>query len=56
MIFLILDIHKYRPVYAPKDFFDVIINLRGPNAKSGKIYRFSHLPIKVKDYNALVSG
>lgn len=28
-----LDIQKYRPVYAPKDFFEVLINLKGPNNK-----------------------
>nr|CAI5835055.1 unnamed protein product [Callosobruchus analis] len=25
-----VDIHKYRPVYAPKDFLEVLLNLKGP--------------------------
>ncbi|RZB39489.1 TBC1 domain family member 19 [Asbolus verrucosus] len=29
-----VDIHKYRPVYAPKDFLEVLLNLRGPTTRN----------------------
>lgn len=28
--YLQVEIHKYRPVYAPKDFLEVLLNLKGP--------------------------
>lgn len=30
---LFSDINKYRPVYSPKDFLEVLLNLKGPNYK-----------------------
>ncbi|GAB1289662.1 TBC1 domain family, member 19 [Apodemus speciosus] len=45
----------FRPVYAPKDFLEVLINLRNPNYENGDSLSFrTHLgliqvPLKVKD-------
>ncbi|XP_017783128.1 PREDICTED: TBC1 domain family member 19 [Nicrophorus vespilloides] len=47
-----IDVSKYRPVYAPKDFLEVLLHLKSPNCKVYDIdpnWEFAHLPIKVKD-------
>ncbi|XP_075400576.1 TBC1 domain family member 19 isoform X3 [Tenrec ecaudatus] len=49
------DLSHFRPVYAPKDFLEVLINLRNPNYENGDSLSFrTHLgliqvPLKVKD-------
>ncbi|XP_035875467.1 TBC1 domain family member 19 isoform X2 [Phyllostomus discolor] len=49
------DLSLFRPVYAPKDFLEVLINLRNPNYENGDYLSFrTHLgliqvPLKVKD-------
>ncbi|XP_028347882.1 TBC1 domain family member 19 isoform X3 [Physeter macrocephalus] len=49
------DLSLFRPVYAPKDFLEVLINLRNPNYENGDSHSFrTHLgliqvPLKVKD-------
>ncbi|KAM4709824.1 TBC1 domain family member 19 [Discoglossus pictus] len=49
------DLSLFRPVYAPKDFLEVLINLRNPNYDNGDQASFrSHLgliqvPLKIKD-------
>ncbi|KAM8938811.1 TBC1 domain family member 19 [Pelodytes ibericus] len=49
------DLSLYRPVYAPKDFLEVLINLRNPNYNNGDPASFcTHLgliqvPLKIKD-------
>ncbi|CAG9856850.1 unnamed protein product [Phyllotreta striolata] len=46
------DIHKYRPVYAPKDFLDVLLNLKGPldeKSTGNGDWQFTQLPLKVKN-------
>lgn len=47
------DIHKYRPVYAPKDFLEVLLTLKGPCKEKVKgdchRWEFAHLPLKVKN-------
>ncbi|XP_059170535.1 TBC1 domain family member 19-like [Physella acuta] len=54
------DLSQIRPVYAPKDFLDVVINLQNPNsANSGNIgthdlpWGFIQVSIKVKTLNEL---
>ncbi|XP_063778241.1 TBC1 domain family member 19 isoform X1 [Pseudophryne corroboree] len=53
------DLSNFRPVYAPKDFLEVLINLRNPNYDSGDQASFrSHLgliqvPLKIKDITEL---
>uniref|UniRef100_A0A5F8HBE9 TBC1 domain family member 19 n=1 Tax=Monodelphis domestica TaxID=13616 RepID=A0A5F8HBE9_MONDO len=48
------DLSLFRPVYAPKDFLEVLINLRNPNYENGEHLNFkTHLgliqvPLKVK--------
>ncbi|CAH1159529.1 unnamed protein product [Phaedon cochleariae] len=46
-----VDIHKYRPVYAPKDFLEVLLNLKGPvkDKIQGDHWEFSQLPLKSKN-------
>ncbi|XP_048516497.1 TBC1 domain family member 19 [Dendroctonus ponderosae] len=48
-----VDIHKYRPVYAPKDFLEVLINLKGPCKEEVKSdlnkWEFAQMPLKVKN-------
>ncbi|KAB0800144.1 hypothetical protein PPYR_08024 [Photinus pyralis] len=51
-----VDISKYRPVYSPKDFLEVLLNLKGPNYKPKQdepAWDFSHIPIKVKELSEL---
>ncbi|VEN40229.1 unnamed protein product [Callosobruchus maculatus] len=52
-----VDIHKYRPVYAPKDFLEVLLNLKGPTrirSQGDNIqWEFSQLPLKVKNLGDL---
>ncbi|XP_040274945.1 TBC1 domain family member 19 [Bufo bufo] len=49
------DLSLFRPVYAPKDFLEVLINLRNPNYDIGEQASFrTHLgliqvPLKIKD-------
>nr|XP_044986077.1 TBC1 domain family member 19 isoform X2 [Jaculus jaculus] len=49
------DLSHFRPVYAPKDFLEVLINLRNPNYENGDSVSFrTHLgliqvPLKVKN-------
>lgn len=49
------DLSLFRPVYAPKDFLEVLVNLRNPNYENGDSPSFrTHLgliqvPLKVKD-------
>ncbi|TRZ23385.1 hypothetical protein HGM15179_003736 [Zosterops borbonicus] len=49
------DLSLFRPVYAPKDFLEVLMNLRNPNYENGEQLSFrNHLgliqvPLKVKD-------
>ncbi|XP_062964220.1 TBC1 domain family member 19 isoform X2 [Cynocephalus volans] len=49
------DLSHFRPVYAPKDFLEVLINLRNPNYENGDSLSFrTHLgliqvPLRVKD-------
>lgn len=31
-----LDLTQYRPVYAPKDFLEVLLSLNGPNATNSR--------------------
>ncbi|KAF5286409.1 hypothetical protein FQR65_LT12589 [Abscondita terminalis] len=53
-----VDINKYRPVYSPKDFLEVLLNLKGPNYKpkpDEPVWEFCHIPIKVKDLSDLRS-
>ncbi|KAG5867498.1 hypothetical protein JTB14_015973 [Gonioctena quinquepunctata] len=46
-----VDINKYRPVYAPKDFLEVLLNLKGPikDKNQGDHWEFSQIPLKVKN-------
>ncbi|XP_056648673.1 TBC1 domain family member 19 [Diorhabda sublineata] len=54
-----VNIQKYRPVYAPKDFLEVLLNLKGPpdekctEGNSG--WQFSQIPLKVKNLGDLRS-
>ncbi|GJQ86471.1 hypothetical protein Trydic_g10377 [Trypoxylus dichotomus] len=53
-----VDVSKYRPVYAPKDFLEVLLNLKDPNFihKDGEPdWEFSFLPLEVKDLEDLRS-
>ncbi|XP_060080026.1 TBC1 domain family member 19-like [Ylistrum balloti] len=53
------DLTQIRPVYAPKDFLEVIIGLSNPNYHNGDAPGFHHLwgivqvPLKVKSINKL---
>ncbi|XP_030759933.1 TBC1 domain family member 19 [Sitophilus oryzae] len=51
------DIHKYRPVYAPKDFLEVLLNLKGPKRDKSKCdnqrWEFAQLPLRVKNLSEL---
>ncbi|XP_049825872.1 TBC1 domain family member 19 [Aethina tumida] len=47
-----VDIHKYRPVYAPKDFLEVLLNLKGPFLKTNcekQEWEFVHIPLRVRN-------
>ncbi|XP_044255390.1 TBC1 domain family member 19 [Tribolium madens] len=50
-----VDIHKYRPVYAPKDFLEVLLNLKGPTTRSKGCpkWEFAQMPLKVKNLTDL---
>ncbi|XP_047517392.1 TBC1 domain family member 19 isoform X3 [Pieris napi] len=51
-----LDLSKYRPVYAPKDFLEVLLTLSGyvPFTKEGEPkWEFAHLPLQVKNLDQL---
>ncbi|XP_071452876.1 TBC1 domain family member 19 isoform X1 [Hetaerina americana] len=53
-----VDLSQYRPVYAPKDFLEVLLYLRSPNYRSidGEgSWDFSQLPFKVKNLSELKS-
>ncbi|CAG9765503.1 unnamed protein product [Ceutorhynchus assimilis] len=48
------DIHKYRPVYAPKDFLEVLLALKGPSKERDcHKWEFAQLPLKVKNLSEL---
>ncbi|XP_045487958.1 TBC1 domain family member 19 isoform X2 [Pieris rapae] len=50
------DLSKYRPVYAPKDFLEVLLTLSGyvPYTKEGEPkWEFAHLPLQVKNLDQL---
>ncbi|KAL1509057.1 hypothetical protein ABEB36_003858 [Hypothenemus hampei] len=51
------DIHKYRPVYAPKDFLEVLLTLKGPCKEKPKSdnhkWEFAQLPLQVKNLGEL---
>ncbi|GBP07093.1 TBC1 domain family member 19 [Eumeta japonica] len=51
-----LDLSKYRPVYAPKDFLEVLLTLSGylpfPKENEPK-WEFAHLPLQVKTLEQL---
>ncbi|XP_014256555.1 TBC1 domain family member 19 [Cimex lectularius] len=52
-----IDLSQYRPVYAPKDFLEVLMWLRSPNYKpiDGLVsWEFIHLPFKVKNLKDLM--
>ncbi|XP_049865608.1 TBC1 domain family member 19 isoform X2 [Pectinophora gossypiella] len=51
-----LDLSKYRPVYAPKDFLEVLLTLSGyvPYTREDEPkWEFAHLPIQVKTLDEL---
>ncbi|CAH0669322.1 unnamed protein product [Spodoptera exigua] len=51
-----LDLSKYRPVYAPKDFLEVLLTLSGyvPFTREDEPkWEFAHLPIQVKTLDQL---
>ncbi|KAJ2950414.1 hypothetical protein O0L34_g8656 [Tuta absoluta] len=51
-----LDLTKYRPVYAPKDFLDVLLTLSGyvPYKRENEPkWEFAHLPLQVKSLEDL---
>ncbi|CAK1578846.1 unnamed protein product [Parnassius mnemosyne] len=51
-----LDLSKYRPVYAPKDFLEVLLTLSGyvPFTKDDEPkWEFAHLPLQVKSLDQL---
>ncbi|CAH0721416.1 unnamed protein product, partial [Brenthis ino] len=51
-----LDLSKYRPVYAPKDFLDVLLTLSGyvPFTREDEPkWEFAHLPLQVKALDQL---
>ncbi|CAH2092388.1 unnamed protein product [Euphydryas editha] len=51
-----LDLSKYRPVYAPKDFLDVLLTLSGyvPFTREDEPkWEFAHLPLQVKTLDQL---
>ncbi|XP_072941628.1 TBC1 domain family member 19 isoform X2 [Epargyreus clarus] len=51
-----LDLSKYRPVYAPKDFLEVLLTMSGyiPFTKEDEPkWEFAHLPLQVKTLDQL---
>nr|CAD7429572.1 unnamed protein product [Timema monikensis] len=51
-----IDLSQYRPVYAPKDFLEVLLWLRSPNYRpmDGEgTWNFSQIPLKVKTLSEL---
>ncbi|CAG9090694.1 unnamed protein product [Plutella xylostella] len=51
-----LDLSKYRPVYAPKDFLEVLLTLSGyvPYTREDEPkWEFAHLPLQVKTLDQL---
>ncbi|CAH0387463.1 unnamed protein product [Bemisia tabaci] len=54
-----IDLTQYRPVYAPKDFLQVLLWLRNPNFRSFNFkindgtWEFTHLSLKVKSFAEL---
>ncbi|XP_049802117.1 TBC1 domain family member 19 [Schistocerca nitens] len=51
-----IDLSQYRPVYAPKDFLEVLMWIRSPNyhtMDTGGNWDFTHIPLKVKSLNEL---
>ncbi|KAL0276146.1 UNVERIFIED_CONTAM: hypothetical protein PYX00_003780 [Menopon gallinae] len=53
-----VDLTQYRPVYAPKDFLDVLLAIRSPNYRAVEgegNWDFTHIPLRVKSMNELRS-
>ncbi|XP_022901539.1 TBC1 domain family member 19 [Onthophagus taurus] len=51
-----VDVSKYRPVYAPKDFLEVLLNLKDPffvHKENDPEWEFTFLPLEVKDLEDL---
>ncbi|XP_066594152.1 TBC1 domain family member 19 [Prorops nasuta] len=51
-----IDLSQYRPLYAPKDFLDVLFSIRDPTFKKqveGLHWEFSHIQIRVKTLSQL---
>lgn len=51
------DTTQYRPVYAPKDFLEVVLHLKHTTCKEtldDPEWEFSFLPLQVKDLDQLV--
>ncbi|EEB20025.1 conserved hypothetical protein [Pediculus humanus corporis] len=51
-----VDLSQYRPVYAPKDFLDVLMSIRSPNynlIRTGGNWDFTQIPLKVKTLSDL---
>ncbi|KAK7861826.1 hypothetical protein R5R35_000588 [Gryllus longicercus] len=53
-----VDLSQYRPVYAPKDFLEVLLWIRSPNYQhidSAGVWDFTQIPLKVKTFPELRS-
>ncbi|XP_065203977.1 TBC1 domain family member 19 [Planococcus citri] len=51
-----IDLSQYRPVYAPKDFLEVLLNVQNPNQESSAYsceWDFSQISFKVKSFDEL---
>ncbi|XP_044749874.1 TBC1 domain family member 19 [Coccinella septempunctata] len=52
-----VNISKYRPVYAPKDFLEVLLNLKGPISNTfetiDEYWEFAQIPLRVKNLDEL---
>ncbi|KAK7864633.1 hypothetical protein R5R35_012408 [Gryllus longicercus] len=51
-----VDLSQYRPVYAPKDFLEVLLWIRSPNYQhtdSSGAWDFTQIPLKVKSFAEL---
>ncbi|CAH1389958.1 unnamed protein product [Nezara viridula] len=52
-----VDLSQYRPVYAPKDFLEVLLAIRSPNYKCPNVMKlqwdFIQLPLMVKTFKEL---
>ncbi|KAK3912118.1 TBC1 domain family member 19 [Frankliniella fusca] len=50
-----IDLSQYRPVYAPKDFLEVLLLIRSPNYRvlEDGVWDFTQIPLKVKNITEL---